>query len=126
MSKKSHFFLLKNLTTYIGCVLVGIVCSTFLNFSVKRDNDILFLILAIFGVLISYLIDYIANSKKLNSQTKGNKSVITYMIIILSFRWYPGLFPKTVIELIFFLTILFLLVIVQRLYIEKNVKKWIR
>lgn len=124
MSKKMRFFLLKNSITYLWCIFIGIICSTFLNFNVEKDNVILFLILVLSGMMISIFIDYVFKDKKLDSEMRDNKSIVMYVVIYLTLRWFPRLFPKSIIELVFFLTVIFLLIIGQKFFIDKKIN-WI-
>ena len=124
MSKKMRFFLLKNSITYLLCIFIGIICSTFLNFNVEKDNVILFLILVLSGMMISIFIDYVFKDKKLDSEMRDNKSIVMYVVIYLTLRWFPRLFPRSIIELVFFLTVIFLLIIGQKFFIDKKIN-WI-
>lgn len=124
MSKKMRLFLLKNSITYLWCIFIGIICSTFLNFNVEKDNVILFLILVLSGMMISIFIDYVFKDKKLDSEMRDNKSIVMYVVIYLTLRWFPRLFPKSIIELVFFLTVIFLLIIGQKFFIDKKIN-WI-
>ena len=124
MSKKMRFFLLKNSITYLWCIFIGIICSTFLNFNVEKDNVILFLILVLSGMMISIFIDYVFKDKKLDSEMRDNKSIVMYVVIYLTLRWFPRLFPRSIIELVFFLTVIFLLIIGQKFFIDKKIN-WI-
>lgn len=117
MTEKARIFFLKNLITYLGCLVVGIVCNLFLDFSIERDSTILFLMLLLSGVFSSYLAEYTLTNKKSDPPARENKSVILFVGIFLVFRWFPSMFPKSVIELVIFLTGLFLLVIGRRVYI---------
>lgn len=121
MSKKMRFFLLKNSITYLWCIFIGIICSTFLNFNVEKDNVILFLILVLSGMMISIFIDYVFKDKKLDSEMRDNKSIVMYVVIYLTLRWFPRLFPRLIIELVFFLTVIFLLIIGQKFFIDKKI-----
>ena len=121
MSKKLRFFLLKNSITYLWCIFIGIICSTFLNFNVEKDNVILFLILVLSGMMISIFIDYVFKDKKLDSEMRDNKSIVMYVVIYLTLRWFPRLFPRSIIELVFFLTVIFLLIIGQKFFIDKKI-----
>ena len=121
MSKKMRFFLLKNSITYLWCIFIGIICSTFLNFNVEKDNVILFLILVLSGMMISIFIDYVFKDKKLDSEMRDNKSIVMYVVIYLTLRWFPRLFPRSIIELVFFLTVTFLLIIGQKFFIDKKI-----
>ena len=124
MSKKMRLFLLKNSITYLWGIFIGIICSTFLNFNVEKDNVILFLILVLSGMMISIFIDYVFKDKKLDSEMRDNKSIVMYVVIYLTLRWFPRLFPKSIIELVFFLTVIFLLIIGQKFFIDKKIN-WI-
>lgn len=119
--KKCDFFLLKNSITYLWCIFIGIICSTFLNFNVEKDNVILFLILVLSGMMISIFIDYVFKDKKLDSEMRDNKSIVMYVVIYLTLRWFPRLFPRSIIELVFFLTVIFLLIIGQKFFIDKKI-----
>ena len=121
MSKKMRLFLLKNSITYLWCIFIGIICSTFLNFNVEKDNVILFLILVLSGMMISIFIDYVFKDKKLDSEMRDNKSIVMYVVIYLTLRWFPRLFPRSIIELVFFLTVIFLLIIGQNFIIDKKI-----
>ena len=121
MSKKMRFFLLKNSITYLWCIFIGIICSTFLNFNVEKDNVILFLILVLSGMMISIFIDYVFKDKKLDSEMRDNKSIVMYVVIYLTLRWFPRLFPRSIIKLVFFLTVIFLLIIGQKFFIDKKI-----
>ena len=121
MSKKMRFFLLKNSITYLWCIFIGIICSTFLNFNVEKDNVILFLILVLSGMMISIFIDYVFKDKKIDSEMRDNKSIVMYVVIYLTLRWFPRLFPRSIIELVFFLTVIFLLIIGQTFFIDKKI-----
>ena len=124
MSKKMRLFLLKNSITYLWCIFIGFICSTFLNFNVEKDNVILFLILVLSGMMISIFIDYVFKDKKLDSEMRDNKSIVMYVVIYLTLRWFPRLFPRSIIELVFFLTVIFLLIIGQKFFIDKKIN-WI-
>lgn len=121
MSKKMRLFLLKNSITYLWCIFIGIICSTFLNFNVEKDNVILFLILVLSGMMISIFIDYVFKDKKIDSEMRDNKSIVMYVVIYLTLRWFPRLFPRSIIELVFFLTVIFLLIIGQKFFIDKKI-----
>ena len=116
-----RFFLLKNSITYLWCIFIGIICSTFLNFNVEKDNVILFLILVLSGMMISIFIDYVFKDKKLDSEMRDNKSIVMYVVIYLTLQWFPRLFPRSIIELVFFLTVIFLLIIGQKFFIDKKI-----
>lgn len=122
MTEKARIFYLKNLLTYLGCLVVGIVCSLFLDFSIERDSTILFLTLLLSGIFISYLTEYTVKNKQSDPPARENKPVIMFAGIFLVFRWFPSLFPKSVVELVIFLTFLFLLIVGRRMYVERKAK----
>ena len=45
------------------------------------------------------------------------------MILMLIVRWIPGIWPTSIVEVILFLTFLFLLVVVRNVYIEKKAEQ---
>ena len=120
MTKLDRFALINDFISYIGLVLVGLICNTFLNFDNEKENAILFLILIVSGLIISYLVAYAVKRKVPEYESKNNKSVLFYMILMLIVRWIPGIWPTSIVELILFLTFLFLLVVVRNVYIEKK------
>ena len=120
MDKLDRFALINDFISYIGLVLIGMLCNTFLNFDNEKENAILFLILIVSGVIISYLVAYAVKRKVPEYESKNNKSVLFYMILMLIVRWIPGIWPTSIVELILFLTFLFLLVVVRNVYIEKK------
>ena len=118
MDKLDRFALINDFISYIGLVLIGMLCNTFLNFDNEKENAILFLILIVSGLIISYLVAYAVKRKVPEYESKNNKSVLFYMILMLIVRWIPGIWPTSIVELILFLTFLFLLVVVRNVYIE--------
>ena len=120
MTKLDRFALINDFISYIGLVLIGMLCNTFLNFDNEKENAILFLILIVSGLIISYLVAYAVKRKVPEYESKNNKSVLFYMILMLIVRWIPGIWPTSIVELILFLTFLFLLVVVRNVYIEKK------
>ena len=120
MDKLDRFALINDFISYIGLVLIGMLCNTFLNFDNEKENAILFLILIVSGLIISYLVAYAVKRKIPEYKSKNNKSVLFYMILMLIVRWIPGIWPTSIVELILFLTFLFLLVVVRNVYIEKK------
>ena len=123
MTKLDRFALINDFISYIGLVLVGLICNTFLNFDNEKENAILFLILIVSGVIISYLVAYAVKRKVPEYESKNNKSVLFYMILMLIVRWIPGIWPNTIVEVTFFLTFIFLLVVVRNVYIEKKAEQ---
>ena len=123
MDKLDRFALINDFISYIGLVLIGMLCNTFLNFDNVKENAILFLILIVSGVIISYLVAYAVKRKVPEYESKNNKSVLFYMILMLIVRWIPGIWPTSIVELILFLTFLFLLVVVRNVYIEKKAEQ---
>ena len=120
MDKLDRFALINDFISYIGLVLIGMLCNTFLNFDNEKENAILFLILIVSGLIISYLVAYAVKRKVPEYESKNNKAVLFYMILMLIVRWIPGIWPTSIVELILFLTFLFLLVVVRNVYIEKK------
>lgn len=121
MYNEKKIFLLKNFLVYLGCVFTGAICSTFLDFNVKFDNDILLLILTISGVLISWVINFFLRKKERDFKNKDNKLLILLsLIIILVLRLFPNLYPKSMIELVIFLSFIFIMVTLQDLIIRNN------
>ena len=120
MDKLDRFALINDFISYIGLVLIGMLCNTFLNFDNEKENAILFLILIVSGLIISYLVAYAVKRKVPEYESKNNKSVLFYMILMLIVRWIPGIWPTSIVELILFLTFLFLLVVDRNVYIEKK------
>ena len=123
MDKLDRFALINDFISYIGLVLIGMLCNTFLNFDNEKENAILFLILIVSGLIISYLVAYAVKRKVPEYESKNNKSVLFYMILMLIVRWIPGIWPTSIVELILFLTFLFLLVVVRNVYIEKKAEQ---
>ena len=123
MDKLDRFALINDFISYIGLVLIGMLCNTFLNFDNEKENAILFLILIVSGLIISYLVAYAVKRKVPEKKKKNNKSVLFYMILMLIVRWIPGIWPTSIVELILFLTFLFLLVVVRNVYIEKKAEQ---
>lgn len=115
--------LINDFISYIGLILISLVCNTFLNFDNWKENAILFLILIVSGVIISYLVAYAVKRKIPEYKSKNNKSVLFYMILMLIVRWIPGIWPTSIVEVILFLTFLFLLVVVRNVYIEKKAEQ---
>ena len=111
MKKLDRFVLINDFISYIGLILISLVCNTFLNFDNGKENAILFLILIVSGVIISYLVAYAVKRKIPEYKSKNNKSVLFYMILML------------IVEVIVFLTFLFLLVVVRNVYIEKKAEQ---
>ena len=118
-----RFVLVNDFINYIGLILISLVCNTFLNFDNVKENAILFLILIVSGVIISYLVAYAVKRKIPEYKSKNNKSVLFYMILMLIVRWIPGIWPTSIVEVILFLTFLFLLVVVRNVYIEKKAEQ---
>jgi len=108
VAKMDRIALINDFISYIGLILISLVCNTFLNFDNGKENAILFLILIVSGVIISYLVAY---------------AVLFYMILMLIVRWIPGIWPTSIVEVILFLTFLFLLVVVRNVYIEKKAEQ---
>ena len=123
MDKLDRFALINDFISYIGLVLIGMLCNTFLDFDNEKENAILFLILIVSGLIISYLVAYAVKRKVPEYESKNNKSVLFYMILMLIVRWIPGIWPTSIVELILFLTFLFLLVVVRNVYIEKKAEQ---
>lgn len=115
--------LINDFISYIGLILISLVCNTFLNFDNGKENAILFLILIVSGVIISYLVAYAVKRKIPEYKSKNNKSVLFYMILMLIVRWIPGNWPTSIVEVILFLIFLFLLVVVRNVYIEKKAEQ---
>ena len=63
MEKLDRFVLINDFISYIGLILISLVCNTFLNFDNEKENAILFLILIVSGVIISYLVAYAVKRK---------------------------------------------------------------
>lgn len=118
-----RFVLINDFVSYIGLILISLVCNTFLNFDNEKENAILFLILIVSGVIISYLVAYAVKRKIPEYESKNNKSVLFYMSLMLIVRWIPGIWPTSIVEVILFLTFLFLLVVVRNVYIEKKAEQ---
>ena len=123
MDKLDRFALINDFISYIGLVLIGMLCNTFLNFDNEKENAILFLILIVSGLIISYLVAYAVKRKIPEYKSKNNKSVLFYMILMLIVRWIPGIWPTSIVEVILFLIFLFLLVVVRNVYIEKKAEQ---
>ena len=120
MEKLDRFVLINDFISYIGLILISLVCNTFLNFDNEKENAILFLILIVSGVIISCLVAYAVKRKMPKYKSNNDKSILFYMILMLIVRWIPGIWPTSIVELILFLTFLFLLVVVRNVYIEKK------
>ncbi len=118
-----RFALINDFVSYIGLVLIGLICNTFLNFDNGKENAILFLILTVAGLIISCLVAYAVKRKVPEYKSKNNKSVLFYMILMLIVRWIPGIWPTSIVEVILFLTFIFLLVVVRNVYIEKKAEQ---
>ena len=123
MTKLDRFALINDFISYIGLVLVGLICNTFLNFDNEKENAILFLILIVSGLIISYLVAYAVKRKIPKYKSNNDKSILFYMILMLIVRWIPGIWPNTIVEVTFFLTFIFLLVVVRNVYIEKKAEQ---
>lgn len=121
MAKMDRIALINDFISYIGLILISLVCNTFLNFDNGKENAILILIVS--GVIISYLVAYAVKRKIPEYKSKNNKSVLFYMILMLIVRWIPGIWPTSIVEVILFLTFLFLLVVVRNVYIEKKAEQ---
>ena len=115
--------LINDFISYIGLILISLVCNTFLNFDNVKENAILFLILIVSGVIISYLVAYAVKRKMPKYKSNNDKSILFYMILMLIVRWIPGIWPTSIVEVILFLTFLFLLVVVRNVYIEKKAEQ---
>ena len=115
--------LINDFISYIGLILISLVCNTFLNFDNEKENAILFLILIVSGVIISYLVAYAVKRKIPKYKSNNDKSILFYMILMLIVRWIPGIWPTSIVEVILFLTFLFLLVVVRNVYIEKKAEQ---
>ena len=122
MEKLDRFVLINDFISYIGLILISLVCNTFLNFDNEKENAILFLILILIvsGVIFSCLVAYAVKRKMPKYKSNNDKSILFYMILMLIVRWIPGIWPTSIVELILFLTFLFLLVVVRNVYIEKK------
>ena len=123
MEKLDRFALINDFVSYIGLILISLVCNTFLNFDNGKENAILFLILTVSGLIISYLVAYAVKRKIPEYESKNNKSVLFYMILMLIVRGIPGIWPSSIVEVILFLTFIFLLVVVRNVYIEKKAEQ---
>ena len=123
MKKLDRFVLINDFISYIGLILISLVCNTFLNFDNEKENAILFLILIVSGVIISCLVAYAVKRKMPKYKSNNDKSILFYMILMLIVRWIPGIWPTSIVELILFLTFLFLLVVVRNVYIEKKAEQ---
>lgn len=123
MEKLDRFALINDFVSYIGLILMGLICNTFLNFDNEKENAILFLILTVSGLIISCLVAYAVKRKVPEYESKNNKSVLFYMILMLIVRWIPGIWPTSIVEVILFLTFIFLLVVVRNVYTEKKVEQ---
>ena len=123
MDKLDRFALINDFISYIGLVLIGMLCNTFLNFDNEKENAILFLILIVSGLIISYLVAYAVKRKIPKYKSNNDKSILFYMILMLIVRWIPGIWPTSIVEVILFLTFLFLLVVVRNVYIEKKAEQ---
>ena len=123
MAKMDRIALINDFISYIGLILISLVCNTFLNFDNGKENAILFLILIVSGVIISYLVAYAVKRKIPKYKSNNDKSILFYMILMLIVRWIPGIWPTSIVELILFLTFLFLLVVVRNVYIEKKAEQ---
>ena len=115
--------LINDFISYIGLILISLVCNTFLNFDNGKENAILVLILIVSGVIISYLVAYAVKRKIPKYKSNNDKSILFYMILMLIVRWIPGIWPTSIVEVILFLTFLFLLVVVRNVYIEKKAEQ---
>lgn len=123
MEKLDWFALINDFVSYIGLILISLVCNTFLNFDNEKENAILFLILIVSGIIISYLVAYAVKRKIPEYESKNNKSVLFYMSLMLIVRWIPGIWPTSIVEVILFLTFIFLLVVVRNVYIGKKAEQ---
>ena len=123
MEKLDRFALINDFISYIGLILISLVCNTFLNFDNEKENAILFLILIVSGVIISCLVAYAVKRKMPKYKSNNDKSILFYMILMLIVRWIPGIWPTSIVEVILFLTFLFLLVVVRNVYIEKKAEQ---
>lgn len=117
--------LINDFISYIGLILISLVCNTFLNFDNEKENAILFLILILIvsGVIFSCLVAYAVKRKMPKYKSNNDKSILFYMILMLIVRWIPGIWPTSIVEVILFLTFLFLLVVVRNVYIEKKAEQ---
>ena len=102
MTKLDRFALINDFISYIGLVLVGLICNTFLNFDNEKENAILFLILIVSGLIISYLVAYAVKRKIPKYKSNNDKSILFYMILMLIVRWIPGIWPTSIVEVILF------------------------
>ena len=125
MEKLDRFVLINDFISYIGLILIILVCNTFLNFDNEKENAILFLILILIvsGVIFSCLVAYAVKRKMPKYKSNNDKSILFYMILMLIVRWIPGIWPTSIVEVILFLTFLFLLVVVRNVYIEKKAEQ---
>ena len=125
MEKLDRFVLINDFISYIGLILISLVCNTFLNFDNEKENAILFLILILIvsGVIFSCLVAYAVKRKMPKYKSNNDKSILFYMILMLIVRWIPGIWPTSIVEVILFLTFLFLLVVVRNVYIEKKAEQ---
>ncbi|MFL2071106.1 hypothetical protein ACEN4P_01260 [Marinilactibacillus psychrotolerans] len=122
MVKERKKFLLENFLVYLGCIFVGAICNTFLDFNDKFDNNILFLIISISGLLIALGTNFLLRNKEKHAQKKKNNKrlVMLLLILIIVLRLFPTLYPKSMVELVIFLTVIFILVILQDLIPRNN------
>lgn len=120
MSKNTKLRLIKNISTFLGLVITGSVCNLFLNFKNDNENFILFIVLLIASVLISYLVDFLFRNKNMKCEHISNKSMVIYFAFILILRIFPQVYPSSLLELVFFLIFVFITITIKDFYFEKK------
>lgn len=118
-----RFALINDFVSYIGLILISLVCNTFLNFDNGKENATLFFILTVSGLIISYSVTYAVRRKMPEYKSNNDKSILFYMILMLIVRGIPGIWPTSIVEVILFLTFIFLMVVVRNVYIEKKAEQ---
>lgn len=116
MSKNTKIRLIKNISTFLGLVITGSVCNLFLNFKNDKENFILFIILLIASLLVSYLVDILFRNKNMKYDYPSNKSMLIYFAFILILRIFPQFYPSSLLELVYFLIFIFITISIKDFY----------
>lgn len=120
MAKNTKINLVRNTVTFIGLISTSFFCSLFLNFKNENEGFILFLIFLITSFLISYSVDVILRKKSIHYTYNSDNSIMVYFTFILLSRVVPQFYPGSLVEVILFLTGIFIVITIKNFYFDKK------
>lgn len=120
MAKNTKINLVRNTVTFIGLISTSFFYSLFLNFKNENEGFILFLILLITSFLISYSVDVILRKKSIHYTYNSDNLMMVYFTFILLSRVVPQFYPSSLVEVILFLTGIFIVITIKNFYFDKK------